>query len=313
MAGRFGKPDATGRSSGKLGGRRGRMQKPPEGEPWVWLTREILASDAWKSLGVNARRFLDFLLIEHMNHAGTENGNLRATYGQLEAFGVGAKYVSAAIAEAEAVGLIDAHRGGMRTATIFTLTWLPDRDGAPATDRWKRTRNQKSAPQLTGRLPPKGEADSANLPPKGEADATPQKGGPSISCRGDPEHAPVNGTSALPARLPWSTPSCLEEPSPEPGRPRRVGTKRPQSGTPKKMAPAKSQFAPVGPALRQDTKDFARWLRGEMVSLSIDVTSLAAVSGITPATLESIIAASSTSNSGTRAAIVCALDSWRKS
>ena len=45
---RFGKPDATGRSSGKLGGRAGKLMKPPQGEPWVWLTRELLASDAWR-------------------------------------------------------------------------------------------------------------------------------------------------------------------------------------------------------------------------------------------------------------------------
>src|SRR3546814_12425704 len=85
---------------------------------------------------------------------------------------------------------------------------------------------------------------------------------PSISCRASEEHAPVNGTSTPPTRLRRSTSSCPEEPSPEPGRPRRVGTKRPQSGTPQKKAPTKLRFAPIGPALLQDTKGFGRWQTG---------------------------------------------------
>ena len=34
---------------------------PAAGEPWVWLTRELLRSDAWRSLGINGRRVVDFL------------------------------------------------------------------------------------------------------------------------------------------------------------------------------------------------------------------------------------------------------------
>ncbi len=49
MAGNFGKPDPTGRSSGKLTGRSASLMRPPDGEPFVWLTRELVGSDAWQA------------------------------------------------------------------------------------------------------------------------------------------------------------------------------------------------------------------------------------------------------------------------
>ena len=70
------------------------------GEPFVMLTRELLASDTWRALGINARRFVDFLMLENMAHGGKENGRLKAPYEQLETFGVGARYLADAIREA---------------------------------------------------------------------------------------------------------------------------------------------------------------------------------------------------------------------
>src|SRR5262245_31764138 len=136
MSGRFGRPDASGRSSGTFGGRQGKRLRPPKGEPWVWLTRELIESAAWRSLSINARRFIDALLLDHMAHAGRENGNLKATYGQLEKLGLTRNCIHKAIAEAEAAGLVDCYRGGMRVATTFTLTFYPLPDGTPPTNRW---------------------------------------------------------------------------------------------------------------------------------------------------------------------------------
>lgn len=189
MTARKGKPDLTGRCSGKFGGRIGKMMKPPAGEPWIWLTREIIESDAWASLGINARRILDFLLLDHMAHAGTENGNLKATYKQLEIFGVASRYATGAIQQLEDVGLIECHRGGMRVATTYMLTWLPSKDGAPPTDRWRQFHIQKSALQKAGSKPHKCKADGANLPDKGRADPALQMYGPSISWREDDSEA----------------------------------------------------------------------------------------------------------------------------
>jgi hypothetical protein len=69
-----GKPDVTGRSSGKLAGRERKIFGPPEGQPWVWQTAELLGSPAWKAMGINARRLVEFLQIEHCAHAARENG-----------------------------------------------------------------------------------------------------------------------------------------------------------------------------------------------------------------------------------------------
>ncbi len=137
----FGKPGATGRSSGQRTGRAGKAHRPPKNEPWVWLTRELLASVAWRARSINAVRLVEFLLVEHMSHAGTENGNLKATYDQLVAFGLTRSAIRAATEEAEFLGLIRFKRGGRWAGTnqpsIYRLTILPDRDGNPPTNEWK--------------------------------------------------------------------------------------------------------------------------------------------------------------------------------
>jgi hypothetical protein len=150
-------------------------------EPWIKLFRQVLASDAWRSLGINARRFVDFLMIEHMNKGGKHNGKLRAPFRQLGAFGIGLRLIKDAIAEAEKLGLVDCHRGGMRVATTYALTWLPLHDGTPASDRWrayqsprqKQLRASKSRNLLhegEAGLLHEGEADGRNLLHEGEAD-----------------------------------------------------------------------------------------------------------------------------------------------
>ncbi len=163
---------------------------PPENEPWVWQTRELRTSDAWRSAGINARRFIDFLLIEHMNNAGKENGNLKAPQEQLAMFGIGRRYVADAIRTAEDLGLVDCVRGGVRVATAYALTWLPLHDNTPATNRWRSHRNpslrplpapeiKKSAPQGEGGAAPQREGRSPNLLHKGRADhpkSLPHKG-----------------------------------------------------------------------------------------------------------------------------------------
>ncbi len=146
----FGKPDATGRSSGKRNGRAGEAHRPPKDEPWVWLTRELLNSPAWRERSINTVRLLDFLLLEHMNHAGTENGNLKATYDQLVAHGLTRSEIRAAIEEAKFLGLIRLKRGGRWAGTnqpsTYRLTFLADRGGNPPTNEWKgRTEDVISA------------------------------------------------------------------------------------------------------------------------------------------------------------------------
>lgn len=135
------KVDVTGRSTGKLVGRLSEIMGPPKGEPWIWLAREILESDAWCAMAPNTSRLVHFLLVEHANHAGTENGNLAAPYDQLVAYGCTRSRINDAIAEAYFLGLIDVVRGGRWADTNqpsrYRLTFYPTRDRYPATNRWK--------------------------------------------------------------------------------------------------------------------------------------------------------------------------------
>ena len=112
MAG-FGRPNATGRSSGIRTGKAGKFHRPPKDEPWGWLTRELLSSPAWRLRSINSIRLIDFLMVEHMNHAGTENGNLNATYDQLKEWGLTRSEICAAIEEACFLGLVRVVRGAV--------------------------------------------------------------------------------------------------------------------------------------------------------------------------------------------------------
>ncbi len=102
----------------------------------------MLESEAHRSLGINARRLLDFLMIEHMHHAGTENGNLLAPYNQLVKFGIPRSEISKAIDALIASGFVEVARGerlgGRPGASRYRLTWLPKAEGTPATNRWRQ-------------------------------------------------------------------------------------------------------------------------------------------------------------------------------
>ena len=127
-----------------------RTNHPPDGATWIWHTVELLASPAWCTQSINCRRLINFLEIEHLRHAGNENGSLLATYGQLVGFGIGRRLIHASIAEAEQRGLISVDRGGRRGVVMtevnrFRLTYMWTRkkinsfwDWTPPTDDWKQ-------------------------------------------------------------------------------------------------------------------------------------------------------------------------------
>jgi hypothetical protein len=153
------------------------MNTAPDPRPFVKFYDEVVISNAWRSAGINTRRFVDFLIHEHLSHGGKENGQLKGPYEQLEAFGVGARYLAKTIRDAEELGLVDCYRRGERVATMYGLTWLPLPNGKPATDRWRSYRNPKLKPvAVVRKLPANGKAEprgrtakSKNLPAKGKA------------------------------------------------------------------------------------------------------------------------------------------------
>ena len=91
-----------------------------------------------------ARKIVDREIIEHLAHAGTENGNLITTYTDFQHFGLRRRSsIAPAIIEAETLGFIDViERGGsayaeLRNPSRYALAWLDRKDGTPPTNRWK--------------------------------------------------------------------------------------------------------------------------------------------------------------------------------
>ena len=148
-----GKPTAKGRSSGKMGGKDGEKLGPPKGESWSWFTTELMASDAWRLRSHSCALLIDWLSIEHRNHAGLENGRLKATYDALEAYGLRRRSIKTAIEEAKFLGLIrvtfHGGRWGMtNSASQYRLTFyttIEEGIVCPASNDWKiRTAKQIS-------------------------------------------------------------------------------------------------------------------------------------------------------------------------
>ena len=59
-----------------------RTNHPPDGAAWIWHTVELLASPAWCTQSINCRRLMNFLEVEHLRHAGNENGSLGGVVGE---------------------------------------------------------------------------------------------------------------------------------------------------------------------------------------------------------------------------------------
>ncbi|KZK76156.1 hypothetical protein PsAD46_05413 [Pseudovibrio sp. Ad46] len=140
MAGKYSKHDATGRTTPKTLRNKGPKNKPPEGD-WIWVTGELLESETYRSLSINARKVLDRLKIEHIAHGGKENGKRKVTHLQFAEYGVGRNRIADAIDELAYVGLIAVNRGragkGTGHPNEFRLTWIGDWEGNPATNEWK--------------------------------------------------------------------------------------------------------------------------------------------------------------------------------
>ena len=128
-----------------------RLNRPPPGEPFLWFTREMMTSAAWRGMSEAAWWLLCRIGVEHMDHAGTENGNLPVTYDDFERYGVRRKSVKRAVQELVALGWIDvvspgrAGQGIGRCPARYALTWLPTVDGAPGTNRWKAIKSREDA------------------------------------------------------------------------------------------------------------------------------------------------------------------------
>jgi hypothetical protein len=110
----------------RIGFKQKHVARPPDGESWVWHTAELLASRVWQTRSRNCIRLIDRLELEHMAHAGKENGRLSVGYGQFVQFGIGRRFITATIAEAEKRGLIVVESRGWKLKNVpnrYRLTY----------------------------------------------------------------------------------------------------------------------------------------------------------------------------------------------
>jgi hypothetical protein len=108
----------------------------------VPMPRDLLNSAVWLVMSHQCRKLIDALMVEHANHGGVQNGNLKATYDQLQTRGMRRGTILKAILEAEALGVIEPNRGvrsygSRRSPSVYRLTWLGTPDGLTATNEWK--------------------------------------------------------------------------------------------------------------------------------------------------------------------------------
>jgi hypothetical protein len=100
---------------------------------FVGHTRALLESDAWRRRSIHLVRVLDRLELEHLDHAGKENGYLKVTYDDFVKYGVSRRFIRPALQEGVARGLIlITHPGGYSGAgrqdpSTYQLTYLPSK------------------------------------------------------------------------------------------------------------------------------------------------------------------------------------------
>lgn len=111
------------------------------GVSWVPIRQELLQHPAWRRRPIALARILERLEIEHMRHAGKENGALFVTFDQFVAFGISRKFVHPMLKLGEALGLLqviqtDNWIGDVRPPNAYRLCYLPEKGKKAPTDEW---------------------------------------------------------------------------------------------------------------------------------------------------------------------------------
>jgi hypothetical protein len=96
-------------------------------------TAELLKSAAWRARSIYLVRMLDRLEVEHMAHAGKENGFLQVTYDQFVEYGISRRFIRCTIEEGEQLGLLKVTARGFYAAdgpiegrpSMYQLLYLP--------------------------------------------------------------------------------------------------------------------------------------------------------------------------------------------
>ena len=109
--------------------------------PWIKRRLDMMQCQAWRALSANAKCVIERLEIEHMLHAGKDNGRLVCTYQNFTDHGIRHRSIATAIRNAVELGFVEIAQRGWRSAghgrpALYRLTYLATDAGEP-TDDWK--------------------------------------------------------------------------------------------------------------------------------------------------------------------------------
>src|ERR1019366_6652689 len=129
-----------------------RRRNKPIDTPFVPHRIEMLESPACRALSRGGHRVLARLEIEHLKHAGYENGKLPVTFGNFEKYGMDSHSIAPAQREVQALGFAEITERGRPSKSDFArhpnywrLTYLHGAYGEEPTHEWKRHNTLKDA------------------------------------------------------------------------------------------------------------------------------------------------------------------------
>ena len=135
-----------------------KIDGPPKGESFLWVTLAMLSSPAWHELIRHrvAHLVVERIIVEHGRHAGKDNGRLIVAYDDfVHDCSVGRAHLKEGIAIAEALGFIVVHRGRpskhRRPPHRYALTHRAIYDEA-ATNDWAHIQTRAEAEAIVARV-----------------------------------------------------------------------------------------------------------------------------------------------------------------
>jgi hypothetical protein len=121
------------------------MAKRKLEEPFVMMPQSLLESFAWRALSHAGQLVVSRIALEHLRHAGTQNGKLKVRKADFVEYGVRSNSVAPAQREAVALGLVILAKRGRagnaehRSAHEWSLAFVKDRRSkAMVGTTWKR-------------------------------------------------------------------------------------------------------------------------------------------------------------------------------
>ena len=132
------------------------------GDQFVAHTLERMKSPAWRHLPDKARRLLDRIEFEHLQHGGAENGKLVVTYTNFQKWGIGRRNdITLSIRQCVGLGFLEVTEQGGRSISDrrwpsrYRLTYVlstEGSDGPPPTHEWRHIRTDADAIKALARV-----------------------------------------------------------------------------------------------------------------------------------------------------------------